>query len=144
MCVCVCGVQYHQCAPSLGGMVVKEIIRPALSTSQQQTKPPKRRPKQSSTNVSQASKSSKSNYVVPVATQKKPKHQKSVVIDKKQRVEEQSPEVVTDEEDTKKNTRIPPISPRHKESLGSALLKVLECLNYNTYKPVCWPLVTCI
>ena len=107
-------------------MVVKEIIRPTLPTTQQQSKPPKRRPKQSSANISQASKSSKPGSRVPAAKQTKPEHQRLTVDED---AEEQKPEIVNDEESsTKKIVTMLPVSPRKNESLGSALLKVCTYL----------------
>ena len=129
VCLCASGVclyvrvigrhvVFNECSPSLGGMVVKEVIRPLLSTTQQQAKPPKKRPpKQSSTsNISQGSKSSKSNSKLPPAKQKELKLELHV--------EDHSLEVVDDEDDTKNNIMVLPVSPRKKEPLGVGLLKV--------------------
>lgn len=125
VCACAC-VVFNKNSPSLGGMVVKEIIRPSLSTTQQQIKPPKKRPKQSSTNVLQESKSLKSNSKVPPAKQKEPKHQK---LDPKQHAEDRNLEVA--EDNTKKTVALVPVSPRKKEPWGSTLLKVCTYLEHN-------------
>lgn len=123
--VCAC-VVFNKNSPSLGGMVVKEIIRPSLSTTQQQIKPPKKRPKQSSTNILQEPKSLKSNSKVLPAKQKEPKHQK---LDPKQHAEDRNLEVA--EDNTKKTVALVPVSPRKKEPWGSTLLKVCTYLEHN-------------
>ena len=130
MCVCLCmSVAFNKYSPSLGGMVVKEIIRPSLSTTQQQIKPPKKRPKrpkQSSTDILQESKSSQSNSKAPPAKQK---HRK--LDTKQQHAEEDHDLEVVNEDDTKKNVTLLPVSPRKKESLGIALLKVCMHVKYD-------------
>ena len=113
VCVYIC--EYHHYTPFPGGMVVKEIIRPATSTYQQ-IKPLRKRQKQSSKNTAQAF---KLNSRVQGAKKKKRKQRESSVDD----TEQHADKIAGGEEDAK-NIASLLVSPRQNETYGDSLMKV--------------------
>ena len=104
MCVHVSACEYYQYTPFPGGMVVKEVIRPATS-AYQPIKPLRKHQKQSSKNTTLPLK-------VQEAKKKKHKHRESSV-------EQRADEI----EDTKSIAPLL-VSPRQIETFGDSLMEV--------------------